>query len=224
MKDENLKFIAIGDIHGCSKTLDALLNTLNETYGASRTYVFAGDYTDRGPDSKGVVDLLLEFSKDHRCVFIRGNHDEMLLDFVKDQNKYNWFANGGGETLESYRLAGFKDDFPASHLKFFQDTRYFFDTPEFFFVHAGAPVNKTIAEAVADEDNVRYFLWTRNHLFVAEPKWEKTVVFGHTPVHQPIVEENMIGIDTGCVYKQFGKLTAVALPEREFIFQERLDF
>ena len=224
MTDEVLKFVAIGDIHGCSKTLRSLLQTLDEKYGTSRTYIFVGDYVDRGPDSKGVIDELLIFRRDHQCVFIRGNHDEMLLDFMKHKNRYNWFANGGGETLESYRKAGFEQDLPPLHRLFFQATRLFFDTPDYFFVHAGAPIDKTIAEAVKDEDNKRYFLWSREHLQGKENAWEKTVVFGHTPVEEPIEKENMIGIDTGCVYEQFGKLTAVALPEREFISHERIDF
>ena len=81
----------------------------------------------------------------------------------------------------------------------------------------------TTKEALEDEDVYSSFLWQRDHL-QTDNNWEKTVVFGHTPVRQPIVKNNMIGIDTGCVYEQFGKLTAVLLPEIEFVQQKRIDF
>ncbi|NBW70053.1 MAG: serine/threonine protein phosphatase, partial [Bacteroidetes bacterium] len=70
--------MAIGDIHGCLKTLKALLKDLISEFGRERTFIFLGDYVDRGPDSKGVIDFLLEFRTEYNCIFLRGNHDAML--------------------------------------------------------------------------------------------------------------------------------------------------
>lgn len=217
-------FIAIGDIHGCSKTLIELLSRLNREFGNSRTYVFLGDYVDRGPDSKKVVDTLIDFSKDHECVFLRGNHDAMLLRYQQDKSWVDWFDYGGDFTMESYHQSCADSKIPYAHLKFFISTKLYFEAEDFLFVHAGLPIDKTVAEALEDKTLHNSFLWTRDHINKEVQKWEKTVVFGHTPDRSPIHRKNMIGIDTGCVYKQFGKLTAVALPERDFIQQKNIDF
>jgi len=217
-------YIAIGDIHGCLKTLKALLKDLISEFGRERTFIFLGDYVDRGPDSKGVIDFLLEFKTEYNCIFLRGNHDAMLLNFVEDQSWFAWFENGGADTMESYRKALGEEKIPTDHLRFFTETILFLDTPDYFFVHGGPPVEQTIAESITNEQVYSSFLWSRDHLNSTYNKWEKTVVFGHTPVRSPIQEEKMIGIDTGCVYPQFGKLTAVSLPERQFFQQKRIDF
>ena len=74
-------------------------------YGQDKTYVFLGDYVDRGPDSKGVIDYLLQFKAKYHCIFLRGNHDAMLLNYVEDQSWFAWFGKGGANTMESYRKA-----------------------------------------------------------------------------------------------------------------------
>lgn len=216
-------YIVIGDIHGCSDTLHALLNRLVTEYGDDREYIFLGDYVDRGPNSKEVIDLLITFSKSHHCIFIRGNHDQMFLTYYQDNKYYEYLNFGGAHTLESYYASCPDKKVPYSHLKFLVSTKLFHETDDFVFVHGGLPPNMTTKEALEDEDVYSSFLWQREHL-QTDNNWEKTVVFGHTPVRQPIVKNNMIGIDTGCVYEQFGKLTAVLLPEIEFVQQKRIDF
>ncbi len=217
-------YIAIGDIHGCVETLKTLLQRLDDDYGASREYVFLGDYVDRGPSSKEVIDTLIEFSQDHTCHFIRGNHDQMFLTYYQDNTYYEYLNHGGAYTLESYYASCPDQKVPYKHLKFLITTKLFHEAEHWVFVHGGLPPNMTVAEALADEDVYNSFLWTRDHLESEDNEWEKTVVFGHTPVRQPIEKDNMIGIDTGCVYEQFGKLTAVILPEKEFVQQKRIDF
>jgi serine/threonine protein phosphatase 1 len=224
MSSEPEGFIAIGDIHGCAKTLTALLDRLHEEFGTTRTYVFVGDYVDRGPDSKSVVDILLKFDKEHDCVFLRGNHDAMLLSSHQGSYMLDWFDNGGDATMESYQKGNPDKKIPLPHLQFFINTKLFHDTEHWFFVHGGVPTDRTIAESIEDESLYSSFLWRRGHIEEEDNKWEKTVVFGHTPVRQPITEKNMIGIDTGCVYESYGKLTAVILPEMDFIQQKRIDF
>lgn len=217
-------YVAIGDIHGCVKSLEVLMADLLAHFGTDRTYIFLGDYVDRGPHSKEVVDYLIALDKEYSCVFLRGNHDAMLLNYVEDNTWLKWFENGGTATMESYRKALGKEQIPLEHLRFFTNTRLFYDTPEYFFVHSGPPTDQPISESIKNESLYSSFLWNRDHLSSTFNQWEKTVIFGHTPVRSPIQEPNMIGIDTGCVYPQFGKLTAVSLPERHFFQQKRIDF
>lgn len=218
------KYIAIGDIHGCFSSMVALLQKLEPFY--DRQFVFVGDYIDRGPSSKQVVDYLLDFKEKVDCVFLRGNHEQMLLDAYRKNKSSMWMMNGGRATLQSYDVQnGDTFTLPDSHRTFYENTRLYYDTDNYFFVHAGLSPAKTITESVNDENESQEFLWERSHLNAFETPWEKTVVFGHTPRPKPIQKEKMIGIDTGCVFDRvgYGKLTAVKLPEEEFIFQSSLD-
>lgn len=217
------KFVAIGDIHGCVRSLKTLWNKLKPHKDA--IHVFIGDYIDRGPDSKGVVDFLLDVRHDRKCIFLRGNHEQMLLDALLDDDSQNWMYNGGDVTLKSYNNPRKVSDIPASHIEFYKETRFFYETDNYFFVHAGAPPHQTLEQSKIDVRSEHFFLWGREHLNALETPWEKTVIFGHTPRPYPIRKPNMIGIDTGCVYDElgYGKLTAVILPETEFIQQQSLD-
>lgn len=224
MPDSN-GFIAIGDVHGCPQSLKALLGKLDEEELSARKIVFVGDYIDRGPDSKGVVDFLLGFRREHDCVFIRGNHEQMMLDAVDQGNMGPWMMNGAGDTLRSYGISRELKELPDSHMAFYRDTKLYYETEEYFFVHAGLSPGITIRQALEKESTIRQFLWERSHLAAPETAWEKTVVFGHTPKHEPVVRDRMIGIDTGCVYGSmgYGILTAALLPEVEFVQQACLD-
>ena len=217
------KYIAIGDIHGCFHSMKALLEKLEPYY--DRQFVFVGDYIDRGPGSKQVVDYLLDFREKVDCVFLRGNHEQMLLDAFHHNRKDLWFMNGGRATVESYEREGVEMKLPDSHIEFYENTRLYYDTEHYFFVHAGLSPARTIADSIKDKNEVQEFLWERSHLNAFETPWEKTVVFGHTPRPKPIQKENMIGIDTGCVFDRvgYGKLTAVKLPEEEFLQQTAID-
>lgn len=216
------QLIAIGDIHGCSKSLIALWNKL-ETYSDS-TFIFIGDYIDRGPDSKGVVDFLLKAQEERNCIFLRGNHEQMLLDSLQSKRDYNWLLNGGDTTLQSYDVEGV-EQLPEDHIEFYRNTELFYDTEDYFFVHAGVPPYQPIKKSIESDEFHDFFLWGREHIDSFETPWEKTVVFGHTPRPHPIQKKKMIGIDTGCVYEKlgYGKLTAVILPDQKFIQQTSLD-
>lgn len=217
------KYVAIGDIHGCLKSLKALLQKL-EDY-SERSFIFLGDYIDRGPDSKGVVDFLLDYRKQQDCIFLRGNHEQMLLDAHHNNDLDLWLMNGGRSTLESYGATYQYLNIPEEHIKFYNHTRMYYDTPNYFFVHAGLSPAKTIAQSLENEEEMQDFLWERSHLNAFETPWEKTVVFGHTPRPHPIRKNKMLGLDTGCVYESvgYGKLTAALLPDMEFIQQVCLD-
>ncbi len=214
--------VAIGDIHGCVRSIEALWKKLEPF--KDHTHVFIGDYIDRGPDSKGVVDFLLEVQDERKTVFLKGNHELMLLNSLASGNKKNWMLNGGQTTLNSYNVENVHE-LPDDHLDFYLNLKMYHETDNYFFVHAGAPAGQTLEESKNDEKFEEYFLWGREHLNAFETPWEKTVVFGHTPRAHPIRKQNMIGIDTGCVYNKIGlgKLTAVVLPETKFIQQISLD-
>ncbi|MEX2464216.1 MAG: metallophosphoesterase family protein [Balneolaceae bacterium] len=217
------QIVAIGDIHGCAKTLKDLWERL-ESY-KEFTHVFVGDYIDRGPDSKGVIDFLLKVQQDRECIFLRGNHEQMLLNSIYYQKLDLWIMNGGRETLNSYNDAQIAEDLPDEHIEFFKNTLIYYETDDYFFVHAGAPPYQTIQKSKQDPDSETYFLWGRDHLNALEVVWEKTIIFGHTPRAFPIRKPKMIGIDTGCVYNDLGmgKLTALILPDETFIEQKTSD-
>ncbi|TVR18033.1 MAG: serine/threonine protein phosphatase [Balneolaceae bacterium] len=217
------EIVAIGDIHGCVRTLKTLWNKLKPYKDA--THVFIGDYIDRGPSSREVVDFLLDVRFDRECIFLRGNHEQMLLDALKSNNVENWLYNGGDITLKSYHNPKSVKDLPAEHLDFYKETKLFYETDSYFFVHAGVPPHKTIAESKLNEESEHFYLWGREHLNAFEVPWEKTVIFGHTPRPYPIRKKMMVGIDTGCVYDElgYGKLTAVVLPSMEFVQQASID-
>lgn len=210
--------IAIGDIHGCADSLDALLDRLDVQ--DDDHLVFVGDYIDRGPDSKGVIDRLMELQEDVECTFLRGNHEALMLGYL-DAGAFNlWRVNGGIQTLQSYMKNGRSEpDIPDEHADFVRDTKMYYETDDYLFVHAGLKPDLSVKENLEEYDE-EVFLWERGHLNAADYAWEKTVVCGHTPQAQPIDKENLILIDTGCVYHMqpgMGRLTAVRLPEREFV-------
>jgi serine/threonine protein phosphatase 1 len=217
------KIIAVGDIHGCCRSVSALLDKLSgyDDY----LLLFVGDYIDRGPCSREVVELMLELDQERECIFLRGNHEQMLLDAVDRNRAGLWLHNGGDTTLRSYQLDAGNMDFPEPHLEFFRNTKLYYETENYFFVHAGIPAHQTISQSLADPESLKEFLWTRDHINSIETPWEKKVIFGHTPRTIPIERENMIGIDTGCVYSSlgYGKLTALLLPEEKIIQQFSLD-
>ena len=212
-----MKLIAIGDIHGCSRTLDRLLDELAP--GSDDHLVFLGDYVDRGPDTPGVIDRLISLQSTHTCKFLRGNHDSAMLAWIDGAQDFNWLYYGGTETVKSYADSDGTMQVPDRHLEFLRGTQLYVDCSEYCFVHAGLRPELTVAEnlSAADEDVYMNF---RDHLTAVDFQWEKRVIFGHTPLPEPLVTPFMIGIDTGCVYPHrngMGRLTAVCLPDEEFI-------
>lgn len=216
-----MALIAIGDIHGCVHTLDALLSRLAPTLDDQ--LIFIGDYIDRGPDARGVIERLLQLQQEIPCIFLRGNHEALMLDYLDRGEADLWFMNGGLTTLNSYRGNGIH--IPEAHEAFLRATQLYYDTPEFFFVHGGLKPNLTIAENLRRYGHTSLFLWEREHLNALQFVWEKPVVCGHTPVAEPINRDKLIAIDTGCVYPHsgLGRLTAVRLPERTFVSVPRQD-
>jgi len=217
--------IAIGDIHGCAKTLEAMLTQLKAYPDAG--FVFLGDYIDRGPDSYGVIELLLDFSNHFTCRFLRGNHEQMMLDcFFEDQSEQwdQWFLNGGKQTMDSYTRRALHPLEAPGHADFISQTELYVETEHYVFVHGGMNPLWSVQQNLTESDHFD-FMWERRHIKEIRPDWEKTVVFGHTPVHQVIIESNLIALDTGCVFadRGYGTLSAIVLPERALISIKNLE-
>jgi len=211
--------IAIGDIHGCARTMDTLLQALQ--LGSDDHLVFIGDYVDRGPDSKGVIKRLLELRRNQKCTFLRGNNEALFLGYLDHGEEDIFLYNGGRDTLASYREPGEGLVLPEAHIAFIRETELYLQQDEFLFVHAGLRPGLSVEENLNLGDEAVY-LWERSHIGCDddELEWEKTVVCGHTPVPKPINRKKLINIDTGCVFYRranYGTLTAVRLPERKFV-------
>lgn len=218
---ENNTF-AVGDIHGCLEELKQLLDSL--PLNRESVIIFLGDYIDRGSDSKGVVSFLLEFRKKHTCIFLMGNHEQLLLDFLDFRRFEPWLRNGGKQTIDSYTVNGEQMDIPGDHLQFFRSCEYFLETENFLFVHGGIPADQSIKNAL--KNSKVKLIWERDHIKATKYKWEKTIVCGHTPQKEAVLKEKLIAIDTGCVYGKgsgYGYLTAIQIPSRKLFQIESLN-
>jgi serine/threonine protein phosphatase 1 len=206
------KIFAIGDIHGCISHLDRLMAQLNIDAGDD-TLVFIGDYIDRGPNPKGVIDAILDIRRTiSNVVCLCGNHEDMFLKYCLDRSDEDlYMSNGGMHTLASYGFAREGTEeliLPESHREFFNNLRTYYEKDDYIFVHAGLrpgiPLNRQ------DRDDL---LWIRFEFISSPYDFGKTVIYGHTPVslNKPLIDKNKIGIDTGAVYG--GRLTCIELPE-----------
>ncbi|MBW2280124.1 MAG: serine/threonine protein phosphatase [Deltaproteobacteria bacterium] len=217
---------AIGDIHGMRAELEELLEQLPLT--DDDQLVFIGDYVDRGPDAKGVVDVLIELSHRHDCTFLIGNHEAMFLSFLGWDDPWYFGAeaflqNGGDTTLQSYGYFEDCENFalPPDHDKFYRDLVPYHVKGEYVFVHAGLSrdsLSLSDIEYALEHEAPRDILWQRSTSELPH-SLGATVIYGHTPVPDLQVRWNLpytIGIDTGCVYG--GSLTAIRLPD-ETLFQ-----
>ncbi len=219
VKDSQFRRIfAVGDIHGMVHLLERILERIPIDFERD-LLVFLGDYIDRGPYSKEVVDFLLDLSrKSKNIVFLKGNHEKMFMDFLQGADPLLYFWNGGRSTIESYGFLESMDGkyevfLPEEHSSFFRNLAVYLETDNYIFVHAGLKPGVPIEQQSEDD-----LLWIRHEFIFSSCDFEKKVIFGHTPFNAPFVMENKIGIDTGAVYGRY--LTCVQLPEEEFFFSD----
>jgi serine/threonine protein phosphatase 1 len=202
--------IAIGDIHGCLAALDALIAAIAPA--AEDTVVTLGDYIDRGPHSRGVVDRLIALSRRCRLVPLLGNHEELLLAALDDSAALRrWIILGGTDTLRSYGWVSggprraLADWIPRPHREFLAGCRPYHETRSHLFVHAGfvpeLPLNQQPGEALR---------WRVTDAATAIPHCSgKVAVVGHTPQLSGEVLDLgfLVCIDTNCA--RGGWLTAL---------------
>lgn len=215
------RIFAIGDIHGCLTELDCLLTHLETEVGLNENdaVVFIGDFIDRGPDSRGVVDRVINVQKKiPDTVTLKGNHEEMLVSFLgfPGTGGQVFYQNGGRETLASYGIADFdprdhealQNSLPAAHLAFYTNLDRIVVLDSFIFVHAGLSPLRSLDTQIDDE-----IFWIRDEFIKNIHRFDKTVVFGHTPFKDVFFHDPYkIGIDTGLVYRNM--LTCLELRSR----------
>jgi serine/threonine protein phosphatase 1 len=204
------RLLVIGDVHGAISHLRRLLRRVKPEAGD--TLLFLGDYVDRGEDSHAVLDALMDLDKRHTCIFLMGNHEDMLLRACDGSilEFDQWLTNGGRKTF-----ADFQNALPSGkYIQWMRRLRLFHETAEHYFVHAGLRPGVPPRES---SDLER--LWMREPFLSSTYDWGRRVVFGHT-MHfgGPVVQPNKIGIDTGAFVPGFGRLTCLVLPEGQFVF------
>jgi serine/threonine protein phosphatase 1 len=228
---EGVRIYAIGDIHGRVDLLDAILKRIDADLKrnpvSTGIEVYLGDYVDRGPASREVIDRLVTRNRTFRAVFLKGNHEEYLAKFVTNPPVLeDWQHFGGLQTLMSYGItppidtgrdghaklaAAFDSVLPDGHRRFLDNLRLSFTCGDYFFVHAGVRPGIPLTKQ-REED----LLWIRQDFLLCEEQFGKIIVHGHTPVPEPEVRPNRINIDTGAYAT--GRLTCLKLEEDRIEF------
>ena len=211
------KTFVIGDVHGQLGMLEKLMAKIPWRPGKD-ALVFLGDYVDRGPDAKGVVDYVLSLTSNYSKIHcILGNHERLLLDYLAGADRKLYLFNGGGPTLRAYQRPGSplpdgeKPEIPESHVMFYNSLRLLVELDSYYLVHAGfRPGIPVEMQAITD------MLWIREPFISSTHDFGKKVVFGHTPFEEPLVMKNKIGIDTGAAYNR--RLCCLELPSERFYF------
>jgi serine/threonine protein phosphatase 1 len=205
---KNEKLFIVGDIHGCLDALENLMKKI-DWHPDRDGLIFLGDYVDRGRDPKGVIDLLIELSKESPHVrFLMGNHEALFLEYLDGGDADLYLYNGGASTLRSYgKNKGIA--VPKEHLSFLQSLEPYIELDDYWIVHAGLQPGIEI-----QEQSLQDLLWIREPFIMSDYDFGKTVIFGHTPFSVPFIMENKIGLDTGAVFGN--RLTCFELPARKF--------
>jgi serine/threonine protein phosphatase 1 len=225
---DGVRIYAVGDVHGRADLLQSLLAAIDHDlirHPARRSIeVFLGDYVDRGPASREVLDILLKRGRTRETVFLKGNHDMYVTEFLKDPSMLNdWREFGGFETLMSYGVVPilspdrdqqselatqFAHALPQAHLQWLRRLKSSFICGDYFFVHAG--VRPGVPLVKQDENDL---LLIRDEFLLCEQDFSKVIVHGHTPVSEPDVRSNRINIDTGAYAT--GQLTCLILESHQ---------
>jgi serine/threonine protein phosphatase 1 len=202
-----------GDIHGCLDKLAGLVRQCQLDAGdAPSKFVFLGDYIDRGPDSRGVVEFLikLQSQKPTQIICLAGNHEELALA-ARHGGVYenNWLRNGGGETLRSYDITA-AGDLPPKHIVWFDALPTHHDDGRRFFVHAGINPDRPL-----NQQDPHDLLWIREPFLSDERDYGRLVVHGHSPLRTGIPDQrpNRLNLDTAAVLG--GPLTAAVFDDKQ---------
>ena len=220
---------AISDIHGCLKSFKALLKQID--FSKEDELFLLGDYIDRGPDSKGVIDHIWFLQREGYTIkCLKGNHEEMMLDaFFSSEKQSFWLKNGGWNTMASFGGVS-TSDIPQEYTQWLKNLPCYLETPEYILVHAGLnfekenPLNDEVA-----------MLWIRNWYHKIDEDWlgNRKIIHGHTPTIRPQIQKQLehinqhtvLDIDCGCVYDRagLGYLIAFNLDEKKLHFCPNVD-
>lgn len=211
----------IGDVHGRP---DLLRNALAYALNSADQVVLVGDYVNRGPDSRNVITelILVKARLAERVRLLRGNHDQVLLDFLDSGDPSVLISHGGLATIKSYGpfdsldpISQFRVSFPRTHRAFLEQLEDYYETPEFFVSHSGL---NPVSMLSRTRDDVA--LGSHPELFdhTSHTDWPKLVVSGHYAQSsgQPFISENFICVDTGCGLDPCAPLTCLSVPQLSF--------
>ncbi len=234
---DDVRVYVIGDIHGRADLLgkmhELIAADIDERPARSTIEIYIGDYIDRGPDSRAVVETLSASAPlCDRRICLMGNHEQIFLDFIADPRVISsWMSLGGAETLLSYgvrsRINAQPEEIeethsallarlPTTHQKFIRELQLSYSFGPYFFVHAGVRPGVPL-----DKQNSEDLLWIREPFLSSTKNFGAVVVHGHTPGEQPVVLPNRICVDTGAYVT--GVLTCLVLQgkERRFVTASR---
>lgn len=183
--------IVIGDIHGCLSQLNHILEFVNPD--SNETIITLGDYIDRGPDTKGVIDRLIELGSTHNLAHLKGNHDVFMEEARSSDTVYDFWVSdliGGSETLASY--GGKLDNVPNSHWEFLNSAKLYYELAEYICVHGGVDADVSIDEQDPEVLLNKRFQHASSHVS------GKTVICGHTRQIDgvPKLQNSTLCIDT----------------------------
>jgi serine/threonine protein phosphatase 1 len=221
---QGVRIYAIGDVHGRADLLDQALSRIDAhtaTHPVARPiHVLIGDYIDRGPASRDVLDMLINCAQGRETVFLKGNHEASMLEFLQNPAALrDWGKMGGIETLMSYGLkppinadtamqmelaSALDAALPSAHRNFLGGLVSSFSCGGFFFVHAGVRPGIPLTQQ-REED----LLWIRDDFLLHEEDFGKIIVHGHTPVREVDIRPNRVNIDTGAYAT--GRLTCLVI-------------
>lgn len=222
-----MRIFAVGDIHGRLDLLEAMVDRIAADIAANPPddwrIIFLGDYCDRGPASKGVLEFLAaQCEAEPRHIALRGNHDQGLVDFICGGDNASLFVNhGGAESAASYGIFAVFDGMagqadtrealaaavPPRHLSFLLQLPYSASFGDFFFCHAGIRPGVALKDQRPDD-----LIWIREPFLNSPELHPKVIVHGHTPVAEPEIMPNRVCVDTGA-YRS-GVLTALVIEGR----------
>ena len=225
------RIYAVGDVHGRADLLAALLARIDDDLKSNPVarpiQVFLGDYIDRGPQSRQVLDLLIARRRQHEMLFLKGNHEVYASHVLGAPSALSeWKHMGGVSTLLSYGVTpcardnpqavqaaaiAFGQAVPSSHRRFIGGLALSFTCGDFFFAHAGVRPGIPLRQQWQQD-----LLWIRDEFLLHEEDFGKIIVHGHTPVRQPDIRPNRINIDTGAYAT--GRLTCLVLEGDQISF------
>jgi serine/threonine protein phosphatase 1 len=223
---EGLRLYVIGDVHGRADLLEEMFRRIDrdiaDTERVRTTEIFLGDYVDRGPNSRRVIDALIARGAQRQAIFLKGNHEALMLQFLREPDTLpEWLRGGAAATLASYGIAptahpspkqardvavALRGSIPEGHSRFLLNLKPFHSCGDYFFVHAGVRPGVPLSRQREDD-----LLWIRSPFLEHAEDYGRMIVHGHTPVTQPEFRANRINIDTGAFAT--GRLTCLVIED-----------
>jgi serine/threonine protein phosphatase 1 len=224
---KGVRIFVIGDIHGCAQTFWELLFEKLRINNTDIIYLL-GDYIDRGPKSKEVIDIILKLKKKGYLLYpLMGNHEKLLLNSSSSRESLkHWILRGGKPTLKSFGVST-ASKIEKKYIRFFKTLPYYYKTEKYILVHGG--LNFDIPNPLKDKESM---VWIRNNYVDRDKIKGRKLIVGHKPktlnqIKKSLKNDNIM-LDGGCVYKtrykSMGNLCALELNSMKLYYQKNIDF